>query len=117
MINNSEKHYFLTAQDNPYYCEYRISESLYKLLLQISKNTDLILHNCDNPILLNLIYSGIVKIEISNNLLQEKIEFNVLLNGIDQANAWNQKPNNEDIELIEFETKTTPTCLTAYLRQ
>ncbi|NQY06351.1 MAG: methyltransferase [Flavobacteriaceae bacterium] len=115
--NNSEKHYFLTAQDNPYYCEYRISESLYKLLLQISKNTDLILHNCDHPILLNLIYSGIVKIEISSNLLKEKIEFNELLSGINQANTWNQKPNNEDIELIEFETKTTPTCLTAYLRQ
>ncbi|NRA13750.1 MAG: methyltransferase [Crocinitomicaceae bacterium] len=109
--------YFLTSESNPYFCEYKISKSLYELLHRIAERPGLIVQYTDHPVLLNLIYRGIIKIEETNTFIVEKENFDDLLNGFVVPKISNQKSKIEPIEIIEFETKTTPTCLTAYLRQ
>ena len=109
--------YFLTSENNPYFCEYKISKSLYELLHRIAERPGLIVQYTDHPVLLNLIYRGIIKIEETDRFIIEKENFDDLLNGFVVPKIANQKSKIEPIEIIEFETKTTPTCLTAYLRQ
>lgn len=109
--------YFLTSESNPYFCEYKISKSLYDLLHRIAERPGLIVQYSSNPVLLNLIYRGIIKIEKTDSFMEETHKFENLLNGFVVPEILNKKTKVEPIEIIEFETKTTPTCLSAYLRQ
>ena len=91
--------YFLTSESNPYFCEYKISKSLYDLLHRIAEMPGLIVQSSNNPVLLNLIYRGIIKIEESNSFMEEEThKFENLLNGFVVPKTLNKKTKVEPIE-------------------
>ena len=106
----------LNSPDSPYFCEYRITETVCSLLENIARSKKVILRSLDNTIVKDLIENGIINIEIaSGNEDFEDMEH------IHAETAPEKNPTRDPLEkeshLVEFETKTTPTCLSSYLRQ
>ncbi len=115
----------LFAQDNPYFTTYPISAQVYALLQEIvqcqpqlatfatAKNQDC-LHD--------LICKGIVSLTpIQSSKLPSLMSLDIRTNIIDSTTSLAPKqldsPDTTDsLSIAELQTKTTPTCLSSYLR-
>ena len=95
--------YKLFAEKNPYFTEYIISKQIYEALINISKNQVYYKDFKDVPFINDLIKKGILIL----NRYNQSVEV-----GCDKK----KYSNNQD-GILEMETKTTPTCLTSYLKQ
>jgi carbamoyltransferase len=118
-FNADEEHteYYLSSENNPFYSEYKITRSMFNLLQRIAKSSGLSFQYSNHKVLLDLIYRGIVEIQEIQPIDKELHQFEELLTQNHLPDLNNFKTTMKNLEIIEFETKTTPTCLTAYLRQ
>lgn len=106
---SKKKKYYLNSK-NQFYSEYLIDENVYKILEQITKE-ELVLKDIKEYI--DLIFKSIIKISVKkqqHNFYEEKDVNAALYNSINSKKY-------RDVHIMEFQTKTTPTCLTSYLRQ
>lgn len=103
-FNYTASKYQLFAEANPFFTEYRISKEIYTTLLSISNNQKPYKDFKHYPFINDLINKGILQ-----------------LKHIHQLSIVNNKNTNtiepEEEIIVEMETKTTPTCLTSYLKQ
>lgn len=108
-LMNKKKKYYLYSK-NQFYSEYLIDEKVYKTLEKITEER---LTVKDIKEYIDLIYKSIIKISF------KKQQHNVQEGKVVNAVSYNSINLDEykDKRIIEFQTKTTPTCLTSYLRQ
>jgi len=103
-FNYSLPNYKLFAEDNPFYTEYVISKEIYTTLLNISNSEKFYRDYKHYPYINDLIHKGIIVLTLNRNFIKKKTKRTL--------------PNmKEHQEIVEMETKTTPTCLTSYLKQ
>tara|TARA_Y100001968_G_scaffold29587_1_gene22931 strand:+ start:692 stop:4498 length:3807 start_codon:yes stop_codon:yes gene_type:complete len=95
--------YQLSIDDNPFFTTYSITDYIYQELLNISKFSPMMKEIKSNDIswLKELHKLGLVTLEY---------------NKIKLAYESKNQLSVEDKQLVEHETKTTPTCLTSYLK-
>jgi carbamoyltransferase len=106
---NKKKKYYLYSK-NQFYSEYLIDENIYRILGKITEGQ---LTVKDIKEYIDLIYKSIIKISFKkqqHNFHEGKDVNAALYNSINSEKC-------RDIHIVEFQTKTTPTCLTSYLRQ
>lgn len=102
-----KKQYYLFSK-NEFYSEYLIDNNVYKILKKVSEGKMVVK---DIKEYIDLIYKGIVTISYKKKrAFCESKNVNKVCNSIDIE-------KQHGIHIMEFETKTTPTCLTSYLRQ
>jgi len=101
-FNTPNPKYMLFAEDNPFFTEYQISKEIYTSLLNISSKNKAYQNVKHYPFIKDLIYKGILVLSYKSKSIEIK-----------------QQPEvKEDTSsIVEMETKTTPTCLTSYLKQ
>ena len=122
-LMDGKKLYFLFAENNPFFTEYKISKEIYTNLLHIARNRPVYDEVRHNPFILDLIYKGILWLELNtvdNNPVThpENADWAGFIDPDPSQDATVQSPAEEQTEgVVEFETKTTPTCLTSYLKQ
>lgn len=114
-FNNSDKKFFLYSK-NQFYSEYLIDESVYKLLGKIAEEELVLQELADKDYVVDLIYKGIVKVRCKKQHHEYSKFYECQEAAATLSNSANSK-KNAGIHIMEFETKTTPTCLTSYIRQ
>ena len=95
---------FKFAENNPFFTEYQISKEIYTTLLTISNKQKDYKDLMHYPFINDLIQKGILRVKYKN-----------LNNSEDTIKTKVNKVVKDTI--VEMETKTTPTCLTSYLKQ
>ena len=95
--------YMLFAEMNPFFTEYQISKEIYTALLNISSKNKSYQSIKHYPFVKDLIYKGILVLSYKNMSIETQ-------NQIIQSKS-------DSSSIVEMETKTTPTCLTSYLKQ
>lgn len=117
-FNNDSRddEYFLISKDNPYLSKYKITLSIYEILLGISRTQTYLSTLESSDIIYDLIDKGILKIHLSSQASDNVFTLQDKSLHTKMAATKDDKPLAKQA-LIEFETKTTPTCLTSYLRQ
>jgi len=102
-LANNMIRYELSINDNPFFTKYSISDYIYQKLIYILKFSPKKkeLKSSDNSWLKDLHTIGLISLE--NN----KTNIN---------NEFKYASSSQKTELVEHETKTTPTCLTSYLK-
>ncbi len=112
-FNNKNKKFFLYSK-NQFYSEYLIDENVYNILEMIEKEQPVLEELAGKDYVVDLIYKGIIKVKKRPQNYIDCYECKeaaaTLTNSMDQEEC-----NNAPI--MEFQTKTTPTCLTSYIRQ
>ena len=106
----------LNSPDSPYFCEYRITKTVCLLLEKIAKHHKVILRSLDNTIVKDLIQNGILNIEVAAGSEDFK-DMESINEQITSEGDPKEEPLEKGAHLVEFETKTTPTCLSSYLKQ
>ncbi len=102
--NHAAPTYQLFAENNPFFTEYQISKEIYTTLLTISNKQKDYKDLMHYPFINDLIQKGILRVKYKN-----------LNNSEDTIKTKVNKVVKDTI--VEMETKTTPTCLTSYLKQ
>ena len=118
--NNSK--ILLSSNNNPFISKYEVNKKIYNLLIKISQNNLTLKQISEKEAIINLIKKGIVKISLNKTDSFNKINYLVNTNINENFNQTDNKEKTEGTEeeldyIKEFETKTTPTCLTSYLKQ
>ena len=103
-IGSSEATYKIFAEDNPFFTEYVITREVYSSLLKISKSDIYYNELCEHLYIDDLIEKGIIMLSLNRN--RDKHKYQKTLPG-----------RKLQHKIVEMETKTTPTCLTSYLKQ
>jgi carbamoyltransferase len=101
-----EREIELFSPNNPYFTTYPISEQMYRLLQDIIRSQPkwaAYATSLNQDWLSQLIYKGILylTVEVPN---------------INRNRRLNDPPATEGLKIEELETKTTPTCISSYLR-
>lgn len=103
-FNYAAPNYKLFAEDNPFFTEYVISKEIYTTLLNISNNEKYYRDYKHYAFIVDLIEKGILVLTLNRNTVNKK--------------AKRTLPDMKGQQaIVEMETKTTPTCLTSYLKQ
>ena len=102
-FNTPNPKYMLFAEKNPFFTEYQISKEIYTALLNISSKNKSYQSIKHYPFVKDLIYKGILVLSYKNMSIETQ-------NQIIQSKS-------DSSSIVEMETKTTPTCLTSYLKQ
>ena len=121
---DAREHIELYVGDNPYYTTYRIDEALWLKIQMIAQRRPLADDYIDSGTrgwVEDLIGRGILRLTRGPRILKERRQ-----RAADGAAGWVQLPGampaNEphvsgNAAMIELASKTTPTCLSAYLRR
>lgn len=101
-----EREIELFSPNNPYFTTYPISEQMYRLLQDINRSQPkwaAYATSLNQDWLYELIYKGILYLtmEVPN---------------VNRNRRLNDPPPTEGLKIEELETKTTPTCISSYLR-
>ncbi|MCC5465362.1 carbamoyltransferase C-terminal domain-containing protein [Pelosinus baikalensis] len=113
--NNNDKKFYLYSK-NQYYSEYLIDEKVYKVLERIAEEELVLEELAFKDYVVDLIYKGLVKVKFKQQ--HQKYFDSYECNEV--AATLSHSMSSEtcgDIHITEFQTKTTPTCLTSYIRQ
>jgi carbamoyltransferase len=111
-FNDKNKKFFVYSK-NQFYSEYLIDESVYKVLERIAEEEIVLEELANKDYVVDLIYKGIVKVRFKKQH-QKYFDFYQCK---EVAATLSNSTNSEKCEIMEFQTKTTPTCLTSYIRQ
>lgn len=107
---------FYLYSTNQFYSEYLIDKNLYNILERIAEEEPTLEELADKNYVVDLIYKGIVKIKLK----KQYPNYSDCYECKEVAATLSHSVNSEtrkDIHIKEFQTKTTPTCLTSYIRQ
>ncbi|MEO1052064.1 MAG: carbamoyltransferase C-terminal domain-containing protein [Bacteroidota bacterium] len=110
--NGALKHKILSDTD-PYFTIYEVSKEIFEGLKFISTNKPFLydFNSTTNHWIYDLIHKGIVKLSLVGESRAQMVE---------QNKVWmmsKQTGPDANGSIEELETKTTPTCLSSYLRQ
>ncbi len=113
-FENDKKEIFVYSK-NPFYSEYLIGEDVYKVLQAISTKEPFLEEFACKDYIIDLIYKGIIKVKF----LKQKHKYVDCYNSKEVAATSNNFVTSEEnnTQIREFQTKTTPTCLTSYIKQ
>ncbi|MEO0988495.1 MAG: carbamoyltransferase C-terminal domain-containing protein [Cyanobacteria bacterium J06639_14] len=108
-LEGTERKIELFVPDNPYFTTYQVSEAVYQLIQAIQRlqpQWQTLITPANQTYLMDLIGKGLVRLSPERPLVlkREKLE-----------KLFHEPPLSEGI--VEMWTKTTPTCLSAYLNQ
>ncbi len=99
--------------DDPYFTTYQISEELYELL-QMLQRRPRVWQNFVTPgnqrQLINLICKGLIQLSLQQPPSPER-------QTLEKMFSVSSDAEDEPQDIVELRTKTTPTCLSAYLSQ
>ncbi len=101
-----EREIELFSPNNPYFTTYPISEQMYRLLQDIIRSQPkwaAYATSLNQDWLYELIYKGILYLTLE-------------VPGVNRNRRLNDPPPTEGLKIEELETKTTPTCISSYLR-
>ncbi|OUL18906.1 carbamoyltransferase [Nostoc sp. RF31YmG] len=101
-----EREIELFSPNNPYFTTYPISEQMYRLLQDINRSQPkwaTYATAINQDWLYELIYKGIVYLTVEAP-------------SVNRNRRLNDPPATEGLKIEELETKTTPTCISSYLR-
>ncbi len=113
-FNNNDKKFFLYSK-NQFYSEYLIDENVYKVLERIAEEELVLEELAHKDYIVDLIYKGIINVRF-NKQHQKYFDFYECKEAAAALSPINSEAYG-DIHITEFQTKTTPTCLTSYIRQ
>ena len=102
-LEDNNIQYQLSIEDNPFFTKYSITDYIHEELLNISKFSPMLkdFKLNDASWLKELHQLGLITLEYNKKKITSEIKSNF---------------PNRNIQLFEHETKTTPTCLTSYLK-
>lgn len=113
-FNNNEKKFFLYSKSQ-FYSEYLIDENVYKVLERIAEEKLVLEELAYKDFVVDLIYKGIINVQFEKQH-QKYFDFYKCKEVAATLSPMNSETCG-DIHITEFQTKTTPTCLTSYIRQ
>ncbi len=111
---NPNREYYLSSP-NQFYSEYLINDDVYQVLQMIARQEPTLEELGDKDFIIDLIYKGIVKVSRQKSgrpYVNPYICDQVAATVVNSAS-----PAADTAPVKEFPTKTTPTCLTSYIRQ
>ncbi|BBB90885.1 MAG TPA: carbamoyltransferase C-terminal domain-containing protein [Methylomusa anaerophila] len=114
-FNSNNKKFFLYSK-NQFYSEYLIDEDVYKVLEMIVEEEPVLAALAYKDCVIDLIYKGIIKVKLQKRQ-QKYIDFYKSKEIAATLSNCANPEKDESIQIIEFQTKTTPTCLTSYIKQ